>query len=83
MLKSAVPIYYFISEKLLPYFLKLPSVCATGKKLKFWNKEHIHSRKYLLAVFSLKYFWESNNNTTLQNSIHIHKTGRVQAPTIT
>jgi hypothetical protein len=32
MLKSAVPIYYFISEKLLPYILKLPSVRATGKK---------------------------------------------------
>jgi hypothetical protein len=80
MLKSAVSRYYFISEKLLPYFLKLPSVRATGKKLKIWIKEHTHSRKHLLAIFSLKYFLESNNKT-LQNSIH--KTGRVQAPTFT
>jgi len=28
---------------LLPYFLKLPCVPVTGRKLKIWYKEHIHN----------------------------------------
>jgi hypothetical protein len=78
MLQFAVPRYHFIPEKLLLYYLKLPSVRATGKKLNIWNKEHIHSRKYLLAIFSLKYFLESNNknstyiSTKLEGYRHLH-----------
>jgi len=46
MLKPAVPWYYFMSDMLLPYFLKLPCVPVRGIKLKIWFKEHIHNREY-------------------------------------
>ena len=46
MLKSAVPWYYFMSDMLLPYFLKLPCVPVRGRKLKIWYKEHTHNREY-------------------------------------
>ena len=46
MLQSAVPWYYFRSDMLLPYFLKLPSVPVRGRKLKIWYKEHTHNREY-------------------------------------
>lgn len=46
MLKSAIPWYYFMSDMLLPYFLKLPCVPVRGKKLKIWYKEHIHNMEY-------------------------------------
>ena len=46
MLKSGVPWYYFMSDMLLTYFLKLPCVPVRGRKLKIWFKEHIHSREY-------------------------------------
>jgi len=45
MLKSAVPISYFMSDMLLPYFLKL-GVAVRGRKLKIRYKEHIHNREY-------------------------------------
>jgi len=38
MLKSAVPWYYFMSDMLLLYFLKLPCVPVRGRKLKIWYK---------------------------------------------
>ena len=46
ILKSTVPWYYFMSDMLLPYFLKLPSVPVSSWKLKIWYKEHIHNREY-------------------------------------
>jgi len=46
MFKSAVPWHYFMSDMLLPYFLKLPFVPVRGRKLKIWYKEHIHNREY-------------------------------------
>ena len=46
ILKSTVPWYCFMSDMLLPYFLKLPCVPVRGRKLKIWYKEHIHNREY-------------------------------------
>ena len=44
-LKSTVPRYYFISDMLLPYFLKL-RVHVTSRKLRIWYKEHNHNMEY-------------------------------------
>jgi len=46
ILKSAVPRYYFMSDMLLPYVLKLPCVPVRGRKLKMWYKEHTHNMEY-------------------------------------
>jgi len=46
MLITAVPLYYFMSDMLLPYLLKPPCVLVRGRKLKIWYKKHTHSREY-------------------------------------